>query len=465
MNKLPKFQIEKLATGIEDLGLNRRAYHLLKRAGIHHVSEIITCGEKGILAIKNMGGITASHIFSTTSKYLSISEEDLFSKEISQMTLSNEINYKIQRKSSGQSIENLGVSLPTTNTSTINLTPLLAEILRNERTLQIIELRSIKLLTLEEIAVEIGVTRERVRQIIDNILEKVRVNLNWFKKFCDYFEEQAIELTEELNNKNLTVNILTKRFSDQQSLNPKINASEKEIEALIVIVRLLVIHEKYWSQEIIKQKWKNFAFLACVANPQVKKHEMVSQSIKIEREKSKKISYKELVLSILSNEKKPMHWSEIASHAYRMKRRESFNSTALYNALMSHEDLFIRVDTGTYALVEWGINQVDTYPNIIAAIMKSHNKPLSAESVYHKVNIIRPIKQATLTMLLELHPRFYKSQQNTYGLRVWLPAREKQTLRTPEWLVEDRDSYKRLELAKQRGYDVSNIIKADLDDI
>ena len=42
-------------------------------------------------------------------------------------------------------------------------------------------------------------------------------------------------------------------------------------------------------------------------------------------------------------------------------------------------------------------------------------------------------------MLLDMYPRFYKSLENTYGLRAWLSPREKQTLRTPEWLVESLD--------------------------
>jgi hypothetical protein len=130
---------------------------------------------------------------------------------------------------------------------------------------------------------------------------------------------------------------------------------------------------------------------------------------------------------------------------------------------MNHPNLFVRVDAGTYALAEWGVNQVETYPDIIASVMKPLKKALPAETIYHRVMEIRPVKQATLTMLLDLHPRFYKSLEKTYGLRVWLSPREKQTLRTPEGLVEDGDSCKRLEKARQRGYDIDSIIEMDLE--
>jgi len=66
-------------------------------------------------------------------------------------------------------------------------------------------------------------------------------------------------------------------------------------------------------------------------------------------------------------------------------------------------------------------------------------------------------------MLLDMYPRFYKSLENTYGLRAWLAPREKQTLRTSESLVESLDSYERLVQAGQRGYDVESMIQLDLD--
>ena len=96
---------------------------------------------------------------------------------------------------------------------------------------------------------------------------------------------------------------------------------------------------------------------------------------------------------------------------------KSFNSSALYNALMSDPDSFVRVDAGTYALAEWGHNRVATYPDITSSILKSHRKSLPSETIFSKVNEVRPIKPVTLTMLLDLHPRFYRSLEKTYGLK------------------------------------------------
>src|SRR3990172_11816925 len=102
-----------------------------------------------------------------------------------------------------------------------------------------------------------------------------------------------------------------------------------------------------------------------------------------------------------------------------------------------------------------------SYPDIIASVFKRENQSLPVETILAKVSSVRSVKQPSLIMYLEMHPRFYKSINNTYGLRGWLPPREKQNLRTPEWLIEDSKSIERVERARQRGYDVESIIAED----
>ena len=523
MGQLSAFKAEKISGTLEELGLDQRAYHLLKRAGIHHVSNIITRGEAGILNLKGMGGVTASRIFASVAKHLNIPEEELFSLEVTQTAFSYEekpfdpleapitaldlpfstlrslkllrvftigslLGLKIEPGASyyvgelnkieirrihtelsrylsqNQQVNTEKVkNIPIVRSSVFDLDTILAVVLKDERSMQIVEQRANQLFTLEEIAIKAGgVTRERIRQILDQVQERVRKNLNLINIFCDYFEEVAESLRKRSEGEKYTISALAEHYKSQLP-SQRLSATEKALESLIAIVRLLVIHDKPWSEHVLQKRWKKACFLACSAIPPIKKHAEVGQILIKEQEESRKVSYKELAFSILTNEKKPMHWSEIAERAYRMGRRDSFNSTALYNVLMNYPELFVRVDAGTYALVEWGFSQVDTYPDIIASILKSSKRPLSADTIYHKVNAIRQIKRTTLLMSLDMHPRFYKSLEKTYGLRIWLPPREKQTLRTPEWLVEDSDSYKRLEQASQRGYDVNNMIQADLD--
>ena len=317
--------------------------------------------------------------------------------------------------------------------------------------------------TLEEIANEMGgVSRERIRQIIDHVHQRIRENLGLFTICCNYLEEIAESLDDKTEQGQFTVRAIAEQYIPKLQ-DARISATAEELTILMAVIRLIAIHERPWIYEKLLTRWKKFSFSVCLATPPIKTFRGGEETVEAEEEKNRKLSYKELALTILSEEKKPLHWSKIAERAYRLGRRESFNSSALYNALMSDPDSFVRVDAGTYALAEWGYSRAATYPDIIASILKLHSKSLPSETIFSKVNEIRPIKQVTLTMLLDLHPRFYRSMEKTYGLRVWLPDREKQTLRTPEWLVEDSDSYKRLEHASQKGYDIESMLRADLD--
>lgn len=321
---------------------------------------------------------------------------------------------------------------------------------------RVLEMRVDKLMTLEEIGNHFEVTRERIRQIERRAWDQFKKHIIIVAPIFDLIEQnikRRYKSGEELTS--IIMDILLKNDC---------NEDESDIKKFVLLTRALVFLDPEINKRgYVEKRWPQFSYFACRVEPPVIRHHKTADAVEEEKERNRKLSYKEMACQILKNERQPMHWSEIANHAYHLKRRDRFNSTALYNALMNHPQIFVRVDSGTYALVEWGFSQADTYPDIIASILKLSNKPLSADAIYHKVNEIRQVKQSTLIMSLDMHPRFYRSFEKTYGLRVWLPPREKQTLRTPEWLVEDSDSFKRLEQASMRGYDVENMIQSDLD--
>jgi len=327
----------------------------------------------------------------------------------------------------------------------------------DERLWRVLEMRVDKLMTLKETGNHFEVTRERIRQIERRAWNQFHNHATVIAPIFDLVErniKRRCENREELIS--TTMDILLKNDCV---------VDRTDIERFILLARALVFLDPETNKSgYIEKRWAQFSYLACKIEPPVIRHHKTAKAVEEEKERNRKLSYKEMAYQILMNEGQSLHWSEIANRVYHLKRRDTFNSTALYNTLMNHPKIFVRVDSGTYALVEWGFNQVDTYPDIIAAILKSSKKPLPADAIYHRVNEIRQVKQSTLIMSLEMHPRFYKSLQNTYGLRAWLPPREKQTLRTPEWLVENSDSYKRLEQASQRGYNIENMIQSDLDD-
>ena len=142
---------------------------------------------------------------------------------------------------------------------------------------------------------------------------------------------------------------------------------------------------------------------------------------------------------------------------------DGFNT--LHQRIWQHDfdkkDVFVRVDSGTYGLKEWGLRTATQYTDIIATVMNEDGRALPKEVIFAKVNQIREIKESTLLMNLDLNPRFYRSIEGSYGLRAWLPNRDEQTLRTPRWLIEDSKSISRCDNASARGYNIEAIVNKD----
>jgi hypothetical protein len=175
----------------------------------------------------------------------------------------------------------------------------------------------------------------------------------------------------------------------------------------------------------------------------------------------RKWTYKDLAEKVLRDAGEPMHFSEIAGAAERLRRRASVTLSGLHNALHYDKERFAWVSPGTYGLREWGLESVETFPALIAQSLTAKGRPLTKGELFAAVNSRRPIQPASLTMFLDLHPRFYRCVDGRYGLRAWLPPRDRQTLRTPSWQVEDAASFERVEAARKRGYDVDALVLQD----
>jgi hypothetical protein len=554
MHQNVDFSVSKLFAPIENLELDRRAFHILRRSNIRTVSQIINLGEANMLALRNLGPTLVDRVFSKIANYLGVSKENLFSDPIRKisksqqdkvfnpldasiamldlspttmkylrkarivlikdLTMSRDNHYsnisyvgkkairEIDRelllylnlnqfieKEKQQSSANLGENVltlsydtPLNNTTPIvfpeepqvltdtnpvasNKTEDLGTILRllgvNERAWLAVDLRANQLLTLVEISSKIGgLTRERVRQIIERVEKKVHRDIRSFFAVFDCFEKTAIKVRKGLTKKQIEKSVIISELR-MNLADSNLLATDKELERLIAIVRILIINKKPWILETLEERWKTMVFLCCLVDPPIEKYEKISEFLDKQIKKLKQMPYKELAYLVLAQAKKPLHWSEIANHAYKLEKRKNFETRAIYHALLAHNDTFVRVGTGTYELVEWGSKRVESYPDIVASVLKQQNQAIPFDLILGKVSSIRSVKQPSLIMYLEMHPRFYRSINNTYGLRGWLPPREKQNLRTPEWLIEDSKSLERVERAKRKGYVIENIIVDD----
>jgi hypothetical protein len=328
---------------------------------------------------------------------------------------------------------------------------------------EILACRVDKSLTLEEIGKQLdGLSRQRVCQLELQAHRKLKQNLKVIKPVLNTLEVnigkqcrangKRVEQAGELRDAEMLADQFVQILESDSYL-----ATRDDAVNIILLLRALVLLDDAHVGKRHENTWPDTTYIACMLTPPVMQHQKVATVVEHEYQEHRNLSYKKVIYQVLAQAGEPLHWSTIVERAYQLNRRASFDSTALYNALLRYKSIFVRVGQGKYALAEWGVDEVDSYPNIIATVLEQERKTLPLDRIYSRVNLVRSIKMQSLIMYLEMHPRFYKSLESTYGLRSWLSPRDQQTLRTPEWLVEESSSFERLERAARRGYRIESV--------
>jgi hypothetical protein len=314
-------------------------------------------------------------------------------------------------------------------------------------------------LTLEEIGSVLGVTRERVRQIYGKVQRSICVRIGTPRDTCvsavlDVLEDGFTGFTFEIDvlpTIDAVLDVSASMLENSGWAKP----NDLNTRRIFTVARVLTE----------TNRWPNFRLLARLMPPPNKRDpqviKLLAQRSRQQAKRRRRSTYAQLAEEVLEAAGKPLHWKEIVRRAENLGIRKHTHATSLYNTLIAMPEVFARVDQGTYGLCQWGLVTVDTYVDIIAAVLSQAGIPLAFGEILHQVNASRPIKSSSLTMHLTMHPRCYRSVQGRYGLRVWLPPRDRQTLRTPPAFVEEIRSYERLSRAKSRGYDVDNIVAKD----
>lgn len=159
---------------------------------------------------------------------------------------------------------------------------------------------------------------------------------------------------------------------------------------------------------------------------------------------TQRFSAKVLAELVLADAKKPLHYRQIQAESENRQPYKPPSLKAIIAALQKHPDIYARIAPGIYGLTTWGLKTAEPYQSIVIATLEASGRPLTEGEIFQSVNIKRSIKKNTLWMCLNREHAFYKSLEGTYGLREWLLPREKQTIRSPKWQVEDRTSLRRL---------------------
>lgn len=281
--------------------------------------------------------------------------------------------------------------------------------------------------TLESIGKDFGVCRERIRQIQDACLKKIKPKLekyqevfeaftNHFKKFGNLRREDL--LLEELGGKfqNVIYFLLTLDkefqrcnqneefysfwFSGQNSLNKAKETIDLVFQKLKEIGKPLTLDEISTFSSLEKPVLQSYLDIS-------KKISRNSENL-YGLEDWPEINprgVKDKAYLVLKKNKKPLHFTDIA------KMIEKANLQTVHNELIK-DPRFVLVGRGIYALREWGYipGQVK---DVIFAILKKEG-PLTKEEILKRVLSQRLVKENTILLNLSNKKYFLRDSQGRY---------------------------------------------------
>jgi hypothetical protein len=118
---------------------------------------------------------------------------------------------------------------------------------------------------------------------------------------------------------------------------------------------------------------------------------------------------------ILHDNKKPMHFSEIASAIKKSDfRRKDVTTQAIHNELIK-DKRFVLIGRGIYALKEWGYKK-GTVSDVIAEVLRKEGGPLHRDEIVRRVLKSRQVKETTILLNLQGKPQFKRVAKATYTL-------------------------------------------------
>lgn len=295
--------------------------------------------------------------------------------------------------------------------------------------------------TLEQIGSELGITRERVRQIEKAAFQKIReqglADSELHTAILDSIQETGgiIQLDRLLSSLEL---------DDQERPNvtylvrimPNLELVEQNEELSPVVTmsnpynRQTVIQLHGQLQAITKSYGRPVKFdkiLGAIDGPHERTaiEELAIASklvtdldgywgLTIWPEVNPR-SIRDKTYLVLKKAGRPMHFTEIADKISKLDANpKQVTTQAVHNELIK-DARFVLIGRGIYALAEWGY-QAGTVSDIIEQILREES-PLSREEIIKRVLARRQVKVATIALNLQEKPQFERAGKGLYRLK------------------------------------------------
>jgi predicted Zn-ribbon and HTH transcriptional regulator len=125
---------------------------------------------------------------------------------------------------------------------------------------------------------------------------------------------------------------------------------------------------------------------------------------------------REKIYLVLQQDQEPLHFRTIAERidAYGLgKNRKATHPQTVHNELIK-DRRFVLVGRGIYALSEWGYDR-GTVRDVVQSILTHSNRPMAPEEILAEVLKVREVKKSTV--LVNLKTFFERNAQNCYTVR------------------------------------------------
>jgi len=302
-------------------------------------------------------------------------------------------------------------------------------------------LNDLEPLTLQAIGDELGITRERVRQIENDALLTLKhqqaSKLNKpFQIILDYLNrngglrEESILLQDLGENRfqNYIVLFLTlgddfKKIKETEDFFTLWTTEEKKIQEAKLIIKELVRELKrrndlMEAEEMNKKISLNLEMPILISYIDVSKYIFQSpfgQYGLAYWPEVKPRGLKDNAYLVLKKEANPLHFKEIAQKIGELSNsKENILPESVHNELIRNDN-FVLIGRGIYALREWGYKP-GTVKEVIKDILKKANKQLSKDEVIKKVLEQRNVQESTVALNLQDKKLFKSNEQGKYSL-------------------------------------------------
>ncbi len=287
---------------------------------------------------------------------------------------------------------------------------------------------------LEAIGRDYGITRERVRQIENDGIKKIKVKAGEYDQIYQAFKQkigqfggfkkenlflESLGGKESANHIFFLLNIGDSffRFSGDQNFHPFWTKDLGYFDHAKKVVGTFQNIMESEKKPLIFQKCHNLTSemdeQGVVSSLEISKNIYRNQDGLLGLKHWPEINprgNKDKAYLVLKKEGKPLHFTSVAKLI-----SDSALSQTVHNELIKDER-FVLVGRGTYALKEWGYEPGEV-KQVILNIFKKSGKPLSKEEIVERVAKQRFVKKNTILQNLSNKEYFVKTLDGKYFVK------------------------------------------------